>query len=476
MDYSKLIRIDEYLNIEEVELKKAGIYNGYIFLDSPLFLNPKLLDNNDIPEFYDAENLIVSHFEKTIKILKNVKEFSDKDVWWKMAKKHFRFPEPEGIGLGTSIDSIDGNGLTGRTAEKCLKTFKTVIEKDIEDSYMYRLLYLVQENIGVDRISDMLCTIIYENLLKFTENKIRELNLKCDTYAIYNNKTYKIFKRPNGKNLIFMPETFLSEIPDIADEYDILDIINLNQDIKEYTSKYFEEANLNVTNIRNRCKKEISEMILNNVQLMKCLLEYVGNERVDKYDFENDPMGIYKSNVLLKSILDERTSYIDQNKYNSLHDVVGMALDKYTKCIEDLGLNEELYYVAKNGVKRPKSELTVHRFFIITLEAIKHYNHFEYSFEAKAGNGQVEFTITNLDEKVLVEFKLNTNNLIHGYVTQLEKYIKRYEATSSFYVIIKVVANQKVEEFLEEIKSYDRRKEVVVIDGLIYPPPSKLQE
>ena len=127
MEYSKLIRINEYLNIEESELKKVGIYNGYVFLDSPLFLNPKLLDNNDIPEFYDAENIIVLHFENTIKILKNVKEYSDKDVWWRMAKKHFYFPEPEGIGLGTSIDSIDGNGLTGKTAEKCLKTFKSIM-------------------------------------------------------------------------------------------------------------------------------------------------------------------------------------------------------------------------------------------------------------------------------------------------------------------------------------------------------------
>lgn len=474
MEYSKLIRINEYLNIEESELKKSGIYNGYVFLDSPLFLNPKLLDNNDIPEFYGAKNIIVLHFENTIKILKNVKEYSDKDVWWKMAKKHFYFPEPEGIGLGTSIDSIDGNGLTGRTAEKCLKTFKSIIEKDIEDSYMYRLLYLVQENIGVDRISDMLCTIIYENLLQFTENKISELKLKCDTYARCNNKTYKIFKRPNGKNLIFMPESFLSEIPDVADEYDILDIINLNQEIKEYSSKYFEEANINITNIKNKTKQEISEMILNNVQLMKCLLDYVGNESINKYDFENDPIGIYKSNLLLKSIMDENMSYIDKSKCESLHDVVKTALEKYTKCIEDLGLNEELYYITKNGIRRPKSELTAHRFFIIILEAIKQYNKFEYFFEAKAGNGQVEFTITNIDEKILVEFKLNTNNLVHGYVTQLEKYIKRYDATSSFYVIIKVATNQKVEEFLEEIKSYDRRKEVVVIDGLIYPSPSKL--
>lgn len=474
MEYSRLIRIDEYINVKEEDLKRAGIYNGYIFLDSPLFLNPKLLNNNNIPEFYDAENTIVSHFEKTIMILKNVREYSNKDVWWKMAKRHFYFPEPEGIGLGTSIDSIDGNGLTGKTAEKCLKTFKCIIEKNVEDSYMYRLLYLVQENIGVDRISDMLCTIIYENLLQFTENKIDELKLECDTYTVYNNKKYKIFKRPNGKNLVFMPEDFLSEIPDIVDEYDIMDIINLNQDIKEYSSKYFEEAKFNITNIKSKTKKEMSEIVLNNSQLMKVLLEYVERERVNTYDFENDPIGIYKSNVKLKSIMDENMSYIKRNNCNSLHDIIKTALEKYTKCIEDLGLNEELYYVTKKGIKRNKPELTVHRFFIIILEAIKQYNHFEYFFEAKAGNGQVEFTITNMNEKVLVEFKLNTNDLVHGYVVQLEKYIQRYEATSSFYVIIKVSDNQKIKKFWEKVKSYDRRKEVVVIDGLIYPTPSKL--
>lgn len=474
MEYSKLTRVNEYLKITEKNLKRAGIYNGYIFLDSPLFLNPKLLSNNKIPEFQDAEKVIVSHFEKTIQILKNVKEFKERDTWWRMAKIHFKFPEPEGIGLGTSMDSINGNGLTGKTAEKCLKTFKSIIDSDIEDSYMYRLLYLVQENIGVDRISDMLCTIIYENLLKFTENKIIELGLKCETYTIYNNKKFKIFKRPNGKNLIFMPETLLSEILDVADEKDIIEIINLNQEIKEYSSKYFEEANLNVTNIKNKTKPQVAEIILNNPLLIKTLLDYVQRREVEKYDFENDPIGIYKANSKLKAMMDKEMCYIDKSKYNSLHDIVKNALQKYTKCIEELGLNEELYYITKKGARRNKPELTAHRFFIIILEAIKEYNKFEYFFEAKAGNGQVEFTITNLKEKVLVEFKLNTNDLIHGYVIQLEKYIERYEATSSFYVIVKVVENKKIEKFWEEVKSYDRKKEVVVIDGLIYPSPSKL--
>lgn len=474
MSYSKLTKINEYLRISEQELDRIGVYNGYVFLDSPLFLNPKLLSNTDIIEFKDAEKTIVNHFETTIKVLKNVKEFSDKDVFWNMVKRHFCFPEPKGIGLGTSVDSIDGNGLTGITAENCLKTFKQIIDQNIEDSYIYRLLYLVQENIGVDRISDMICSIIYDKLLLFTENRIKEMGIECTTYAEYNGNKYRIFKRPNGKNLIFMPKDLLSDIPDIADEKNILDVVALNQEMKEYISKYFEEATLNVTNLRNKTKEQMAKLVLNSAELIRLLLLSVKNDVVEKYDFDNDPLDIYKSNERLYTLLDKENMQINEVAYLNLHETIKHAILKYKKCIEDLGLNEELYYKNKNGHLCPKQELTSHRFFIIILEAIKQYNKFDYSFEARAGNGQVEFNIHNMKERVLVEFKLNKNNLLHGYKVQLEEYIKRYEASSTFYVIIKVIKNNSVEKFFEDIKSYNNRKEVVVIDGLIYPPPSKL--
>lgn len=474
MDYSKLLRINEYIGVSNEELKKRGIYNGYIFLDSPLFLNPKLLHNTDIREFKDAEKIIVKHYETTIQLLKNVKEFSDKDIFWKMAKQHFNFPEPKGVGLGTSVDSIDGNGLTGTTAERCLITFKEILNKDIEDCYIYRLLYLIQENVGVDRISDMLCSIIYDRLLLFTENKIKEMGLNCTTYTEYKGKKYMIYKRPNGKNLIFMPESLLTDIPDVADEYDIMSIVALNQDIKEYVSKYFEEANLNVTNLRNKTKEQMAEIILNNSDLIKLLLINVKQNVVEKYDFNNDPLDIYISNQKMYELLNRDIIKINKNECVDLHEVISQTIDRYKKCIEDLGLNEELYCKNQNGSRRPKTELTAHRFFIIMLEAVKQYNKIEYTFEAKAGNGQVEFIIFNMKEKILVEFKLNKNNLTHGYNIQLEEYIKRYEATSSFYVIIKVIKNDNVEKFFEEIKSYNKRKDVKVVDGLIYPVPSKL--
>lgn len=33
MEYSKLTRVNEYIKIAEKDLKREGIYNGYIFLD-----------------------------------------------------------------------------------------------------------------------------------------------------------------------------------------------------------------------------------------------------------------------------------------------------------------------------------------------------------------------------------------------------------------------------------------------------------
>ena len=99
---------------------------------------------------------------------------------------------------------------------------------------------------------------------------------------------------------------------------------------------------------------------------------------------------------------------------------------------------------------------------------------FDFSFEPKVGNGQVEFVIYNMKEKILVEFKLSTNNLVHGYDKQLPEYIKRYEATSAFYVIISVMGGTSVECFYKVKKENHVNCSIFEIDGRLKEPPSKL--
>ena len=85
----------------------------------------------------------------------------------------------------------------------------------------------------------------------------------------------------------------------------------------------------------------------------------------------------------------------------------------------------------------------------------------------------MDFRFTRGDEVIVVEFKLSTNKLKHGYNTQLVEYMKREKSRQGYYVIIKVKDDNSVENFLKNTKIVDEKK-VIVIDGLIKESPSHM--
>ena len=467
---SLLIKISDYYNVNPEKFEELGILDSLIYFDTPLFLNPKLLSTCDILEFKNSKEKIIKHYETTIHLLQKT---NGNDMYWKAAKKHFCFPEPNGVGLGTSMKSTDGNGLTGMTAEKCLNTLKEIVDLDIDDPTMYRLLFLVQENIGVDRISDMICTIINKDLCEYSNNMIEKLGIS--QYYIDQESGLKYLKRPTGKKLFLLPTELLSEIPDIVNGYDIQTISEYNQKIKEYLCDFFDKAHINVTTFKDLKKEKIKECVLGNRELLISLLHEGKNKEVQVYDYNHDPLGILNSfEVIREKILKHQDLFLDTIVApTSLNDFVNKLLNVYKKCIEDLGLNEELYYIdSKTKRRKLRKEITSHRLFILVLEVAKLLKIYDYSFEPKVGNGQIEFVIYNMQEKILVEFKLSTNNLSHGYEKQLPIYIKRYGATSSFYVIIKVENGSSVDNFYRNKKKILSNCNIIEIDGTIKKPPS----
>lgn len=469
---SLLIKLSEYYDIDPIKFEELGVLDSLVFFDTPLFLNPKLLAKSDIPEFKNSQDKIIRHYETTINLLKKT---NGNDIYWKAVKKHFDFPEPSGIGLGTSIKSTDGNGLTGLTAENCLQTLKEIVNLDIEDPTMYRLLFLVQENIGVDRISDMICRIIYDDLCLYSNNMIDKLGIK--EYYIDDDTNLKYLKRPNGKRLFLLPTDLLSEIPDVVNCSDIQSITEYNQQIKEYLCDFFDKAYTNVTTFHDAKKEKIRECILGNKELVKELLTEGQSKIAEVYDYAHDPLGIVNNlEVIREKVMQNEeifTKLIGSPK--SLNDFVNKLLTVYKRCIEELGLNEELYYIdSKTKRRNIRKEITSHRLFIIVLEVAKQLKLYDYSFEPKVGNGQVEFVIYNMKEKILVEFKLSKNNLIHGYDKQLPLYVKRYEATSTFYVIVKVENSSSVDNFYKNKKSTLPNCSIIEIDGTIKKTPSAI--
>ena len=102
------------------------------------------------------------------------------------------------------------------------------------------------------------------------------------------------------------------------------------------------------------------------------------------------------------------------------------------------------------------------------------FTKYNYFYEVKTGNGQIEFVICNQDEKILMEFKLTTNDLVHGYDKQLPEYVKRHKATYSYYVIIDVVGKEKLDNFYKNKTKNHSNCSIYEIDATIKPSPSKI--
>ena len=464
---NKLSRISDYYNIPKEKFEELGILNSHIEYDVPMFVNPSLLNNSSVPELKDGEQKIIKHFETTIKMLQKT---NGHDGLWKALKKHFSFKEPSGVGLGTSFNSVNGRGLSGTIAENCLNTLKEIIDLGIDDPEVYKLLFLVQENIGVDRISDMICRILYDDLLKYTNNMIEKLGIT----NYYTKKGIKHLKRPNGKDLVLMPSSILSDIPNIIELSDIVECSRCNSEVKEYLCNYFDKAYVNVTDLNNSTNEEIKDCVLGSKLLMQELLKISKSKVIEKYDYEKDEYALFnRMDSIIETVLSNNKIFNDNlSEIKSLNELCDSLLNIYKFCIENLGINEEFY--SENGKNRIRREQVSHKLFILILETAKLFTKYQYFYEAKTGNGQIEFVICNENEKILMEFKLTTNDLIHGYDKQLPEYIKRHRASYSYYVIIDVTGGNKLKNFYKNKKSIHNNCSIIDIDATIKPSPSKL--
>lgn len=483
----KLCRVSDYLNISHDVFEENGVYDGYLNVDSELYINPKLLKNTTVVELKNSYNKVISHYMTIIDLLKKSRTASSDDLMWQCALKMFSFPEPNGVALGTSELSINGKGLSGETAENALKKIKEMVDNGIDDPQIFGLLAVVQKNIGVDRVSDMISNIIYDDLLKYSENMFKKINISELDEIEYHSEKYYIKKRPNGSNLILIPKQILSNIPPFIDYYSIQEIINENISIKQEIYLMFYEANkklknktISQVNIQDLEKEQVFE-IIKKFNLYSKVLSNNSLVAVKPYDFEMDKDGIHKPIDKISKIYADREkdimSEILKIRNSDFSGLVEDLINHYKYIIESKGLNQDLYHEikTKSGKKyyRNKNEGFSHRLFIATIDGIKKIKNFDYTFEPKSSNGEVDFRFSRGDEIILVEFKLNTNKLKNGYNNQLVEYMKREKSTQGYYVIIKVADNNSIDNFIKNTKIVNERK-VIIIDGLIKKSPSHI--
>lgn len=84
---------------------------------------------------------------------------------------------------------------------------------------------VIEENIGPDRISDMIFSILFDNFVRYTSSKLEEMGITRHTQIVefkFGKLRMPVYKKSSIK---FVPQSFLCELPE-AHSWDDIDRVD----------------------------------------------------------------------------------------------------------------------------------------------------------------------------------------------------------------------------------------------------------
>lgn len=102
------LTFSDYFNVDPKLLENLGTFDPFLRADTPLAIDPKLLDEAPEPELQGAHREVLVRFGNVFKLLRLSKQPDDKPR--RAARALLTFPEFRGASLGTSQTSGNGSG------------------------------------------------------------------------------------------------------------------------------------------------------------------------------------------------------------------------------------------------------------------------------------------------------------------------------------------------------------------------------
>jgi|YNPMSStandDraft_1061717.scaffolds.fasta_scaffold40094_2 hypothetical protein len=472
------ILFSDYHKLDKKKLEEQGVFNPIIGIDTNLFLDPYLLKKTTIKEFKNSRDKIKKYYEDIIHLLvAHITNEQRGNRAWREALKRLRFKETQGISIGYGVHGSDGNAIGFSLAKRLLDTAIEIVEMGIKDPEIFELIGLFEEDFGADRLSDMTIAIIREDILNYTQNLTEKLKIQNTLTIKYQDKSYTLPRHPyrNGP-LLLLPKELLRDLP-VALTWDGIDhVVSTNRELRERLNRLIGET------WKNKIKKrQLRDLMLEDKNNIKSLIEFYKLNKADHYDFENDPKGEFIYYELGNRFAYNNPLALKITKYNidGLKAIVEQIIEQFKRNIEFNGLNGHLY--VKEGFRyKPRHERFAQRLFYAVADSYCNANNLDINREPNAGNGPVDFKFSKgYHARVLVEIKLSSSKrLLQGLQKQLPAYQESESTTDSFYVVIKTTRSDKqIKRLLkfrdQELKNNKKIPKIIIIDGWIKESASK---
>ena len=451
----------EQFHISNSTFEKTGAFNVILDVDTRVFIDPARLELCCAPEFSNAQNKIARYFDNIITLIRHSSVLGD--MYWKRADQLLTFKEITGTCFGYSNQGTAGNGIGPKLRRDILKTAKSLITEGANDPTLFELLGVFQEDIGCDRISDLITFILRENIIKYTDRVVKEIG--APSIQIEFGKTsYSACYNPYSQEaLLLLPSAILSPLPVAEDFDDINFICGENQRVRDTINQYFDLGAR-----QKLSKKEILSLLQRSEEFRNSLISSYKKIPKKIYDFNEDPAGEYIWYATAKRYCEQFPLVYQESAVTSLSDVESITLDictQFKKLIEVNGLWELLY----DSTKKPKHERAAQLLFFGIADAYCTSNNIDLSRECNAGRGPVDFKLSRgAQEKIIVEIKLTSNNqLKHGVDIQVPIYMSQESVKKAIYLIIDNGHPKAVENYIKFYNSLGVSEKIhcFIIDG-----------
>lgn len=457
------ISVTDYLGIDKSKFNSTGALDSVLDFDTKMYIDIALLKQCSISEFKDAYKKVTQRFENILLLLEHSTRQDDK--FWRAAKQQLHFNERPGVCLGLSKYGTRGRGFGEKLENQLLSDAKIIISAGIKDTRIFELMPLFEENIGPDRLSDMVVSIIYEELVAYSKNIFSKFLFTSDLDP----KTQLPINPYNKFPIIFVPKSILQDIP-LAWSWDDIDRVqHENEEIKRSFNETIGYTWKKATSSRVG-KSDLRYYILNYPGFLIDLLSKYETKTPSEYDFTKDRSGQIIWYESAKKIADDYPLKLHWSQNISSEDIYNTVK---TICLhfKDLVENNKLYSLLYNDNGSAKHESAAQLIFYGIADAYCKTNDIDLNREANAGRGPVDFKFSKgYDFRILVEVKKTSNNdLVHGIEIQVGEYEKSEKTKRSIYLVIDgdwngAEKNKKaLNKFIERMK-----KDNITIPEIVY--------
>lgn len=425
------MKLSKYLNVSEDDFKSRGIYDvSYVPLDEKFFIDIFQMKGTNIKEFETSYTDFLEYFSSITSLLQTSER--KHDAHWKEAEKNLRFREFQGIFLGYSKTVGKGNGIGTVFAKQMANAASIIIKNGVTDPEAFLFTPFLEENIGFDRISDMVVSILFDSFAKYTERICKELKIKKNLKRVIG-KDKEEYILPWYVNkgegiafpILFCPKYFTRRIPGNFDWENPFDYYMDDGSYKHQINNLIiqEFGKIPKKDIK---KEDFKKVLVENKTVFSKIVENISNS-------DSVRVSLKKEADFFARLQSHETKKINSGDVVAVADYV---CEKFKFKIEDRGYWKSFY---QNGYHL--NEMHIQSFFYFLADSICESFGTDIFSEHHIGDGRVDFRIGVTGAKpVLVEIKLSSHShLFHGFEKQLPGYLKAENAEKGIYLVVKVM-------------------------------------